>query len=287
MSFQPATFQPVPAPGTSGLTKAEVEALFKAWVTLREVEEKVKEFLEAIVTVKGLTILGAVTIEPGATFRFGGTGFIEMKLAESPFNNWNPLSSPWIKPAPLEEGIEVSGLKMNAAFGNIVYITNFSTSNRLTFLHESTKSSTTLRFANPAGVNFVLQPIESVALLYGGAANRWRIVTQVIGQWVKPESLGAKIENGAVPLETRVESTGRIFLRGSAKVKAAEALAVGETYLTLPAGFRPLQAVERGIVTSGNVAGVLKISAAGVATLSIELKAGESVALDGVNFNRT
>lgn len=97
--------------------------------------------------------------------------------------------------------------------------------------------------------------------------------------------LGPKIETGGLQEPAVRSDDGANFaeLRGAAKAKAAENLAVGETLFTLPAGFRPPANVEYETPK-----GQIKIAAAtGVVTLSFELKAGEVVRLDGVGFNLT
>jgi hypothetical protein len=110
--------------------------------------------------------------------------------------------------------------------------------------------------------------------------------------WVKPESLGAKVEENAGKLDAgRTTSAAQVAaLRGALKIKAAQELKPGETLCTLPPALRPAspQALDicHGIATT-SVGNRLLVAANGVVTLAVAVLAAEEVFLDGITFPLT
>ena len=105
-------------------------------------------------------------------------------------------------------------------------------------------------------------------------------------EWVKPESLGAKVEENAAKLDgIRLESNQSVArLRGALKVKAGESLTAGETLCTLPVGYRPAHAQQIDCV-DGTATGIkLLIATTGVVTLGSNVAEAVEVFLDGQTF---
>lgn len=112
----------------------------------------------------------------------------------------------------------------------------------------------------------------------------------VPGEWTKPESLGAKVEETAAKLDAgRTKDNAQVCeLRGVLKVKAGEELKSGETLCTLPPSLRPTATryldASSGLAASTSTGNKLKIATTGVVTVAVAVKEGEEVFLDGESF---
>jgi hypothetical protein len=110
-----------------------------------------------------------------------------------------------------------------------------------------------------------------------------------VGGWI-PTVLGEKVEQlaGFQTIRVRAELHGAtVRLRGAAVVKAGQELASGETVLTLPVGYRPLEKVRMVGVTETTEAARVSITTAGVLSFGIAVKEGRGIYLDGLTFNLT
>lgn len=130
-------------------------------------------------------------------------------------------------------------------------------------------------------------PDEAVEL---GAGAENRILGGNVTAWVNAE-LGAKVEAQlGRPPATRKEGAGtRLFLRGIARIKAAQELVGGETLFTIPAGSLPPGSFDRQLSTQAGATPVnLKVNHNnGVVTADVTLPAGEAVELDGLSYELT
>jgi hypothetical protein len=100
-------------------------------------------------------------------------------------------------------------------------------------------------------------------------------------------SLGAKIEAGSPAGSVRTEQGATSSrLEGLLKVKAGQKLEPGETLATIPLGFRPIAEVFLTPVIT-TTTGYLKVTTAGVISVSVALAETTFVALDGLTFNLT
>lgn len=112
----------------------------------------------------------------------------------------------------------------------------------------------------------------------------------VPGPFVKPASLGAKVEETAAKLDSgRTKDNAQVAeLRGALKIKAGEELKSGETLCTLPEALWPTQArtvdCSSGLVATTSTGNKLLISPAGVVTVAVAVKSAEEVFLDGLLF---
>lgn len=105
-------------------------------------------------------------------------------------------------------------------------------------------------------------------------------------EWVKPESLGAKVEENAAKLDgLRLESNQSVCrLRGAVKIKSGEKLELTETLMTLPVGYRPTHAQAIDAVQGTATGNKLLIATTGVVTLSVAVAETVEVFLDGATF---
>jgi hypothetical protein len=108
--------------------------------------------------------------------------------------------------------------------------------------------------------------------------------------WLKPESLGAKVEENAAKEDAgRTRDDGHVGeLRGALKIKTGDKLEPGETLCTLPKALRPK--ATRYVLASSGVAATtttpnrLKIATTGVVTVAVAVAEGTEVFLDGVSY---
>ncbi|HYB96212.1 MAG TPA: hypothetical protein VEC39_14670 [Vicinamibacterales bacterium] len=90
-------------------------------------------------------------------------------------NNYNPTgfsNCNFLLVTPTGADRSITGMAAGAD-GDVVYLSNQSTTRSLTLVYESSSSTSVNRFTTPGSTNAVLTPLKTAMLYYG--ANRWNV----------------------------------------------------------------------------------------------------------------